>query len=211
MNQNFTLKVTAVVTCADRLLLIKHPFVGFELPAGTVEEGEEPLVAAIREVSEETAVTNITLKKELGVMDISLPEGMASLTSTCTIYSRPDETSFGWATIPRSAWVSILRQSGDWSQINYSEPDCLPNKNYDTYSITGWVRSEKLASKQKRHFYHFVSNDMSDQEWSVFSDCHTFRVGWHRLDSLPDLAPPQDKWLKFALERMEIDCAGKVG
>lgn len=210
MNSGFTLKVTALVTSRDSLLLIKHPFVGFELPAGTVEEGEEPLASAIREVKEETSVEIVKLAKELGVMDIDLPEGKASLLSTSTIFSRPDDTSFGWATIPRSAWVSILRKNDEWTQINYSEPDCLPSKNYDTYSLTGWIQSEKLAFKQKRHFYHFVSNDMNDKKWSVFSDCHTFEVGWHRLESLPALAPPQDEWLAFALERMDLVNLGKV-
>ena len=202
MDERHTKKVTAIVTCGNNLLLIKHPYAGFQLPAGTVEPDEEPLTAAIREIEEETSIIDVRLVKELGVMDIDLPEGMASLLTTATIYSRPDESSFGWATIKRSAWVNVLRKTDGWMHINYSEPDCLPEKNYDTYSLTGWVQEENLAFKQKRHFYHFVSNNMSADNWHVFTDCHRFEVGWYDINNLPGLTPPQDEWLRFALERM---------
>lgn len=203
MDERYTNKVTCIVTNGTNLLLIKHPFAGYQLPAGTVEQGEEPLAAAIREIKEETSLIDVSLVKHLGIMDVCLPEGMACLLKTSKIYSRPDITSFDWATIPRSSWVKVLRESGQWVQINYSEPDCLPNPNFETYSLTGWVEREKLAKLQKRHFYHFVSKHVGTNPWSVFSDYHMFEVGWHRLDNLPQLMPPQDQWLAFALERMK--------
>ncbi|MBP7732525.1 MAG: NUDIX hydrolase [Caldisericia bacterium] len=203
MDERYTNKVTCIVTNGTNLLLIKHPFAGYQLPAGTVEADEEPLAAAIRETKEETSLKDVSLIKCLGVMEVGLPGGMACLLETSTIYSRPDKTSFDWATIPRSSWVKVLRQSGGWTQINYSEPDCLPNPNFETYSLTGWVEREKLAKCQKRHFYHFGSKHVGTNPWCVFSDYHMFEVGWHRLDSLPQLMPPQDQWLAFALERME--------
>lgn len=202
MDKKHISKVTCVVTNGMSLLLIKHPFIGYQLPAGTVEHDEEPLVAAVREIKEETSLEGVSLIKHLGVMDVRLPDGMVCMLETSTIYSRPDKTSFDWAKIPRSSWVKQLRQSGEWVQINYSEPDCLPNQNFETYSLTGWVEREKLAKWQKRHFYHFGSKHMDTNTWQVFSDCHTFEVGWFRMNQLPELMPPQDEWLKFALERM---------
>lgn len=202
MNEKYTSKVACIVTNGKRLLLIKHPFAGYQLPAGTVEPGEEPLAAAFREVKEETSLEPVNLIKHLGTMDVCLPDGMACLLETSTIYSRPDKSSFGWATIPRSSWVKTLREMDGWVQVNYSEPDCLPNPSFDTYSLTGWIEKEKLAKLQKRHFYHFGSNDMEMKKWNVFTDCHTFEVGWYSLENLPELTPPQGEWLVFALERM---------
>lgn len=202
MDHNHTAKVACLVTNGNMLLLIKHPFAGYQLPAGTIEPGEEPLAAAFREVKEETGLASINLTRYLGALDTILPDGMMCLLETSILYSRPDKSSFDWARIPRSSWVRELRHFEGWTQISYDEPDCLPNPNYQTYSLTGWVDNEKLAKNQKRHFYHFVSNVMAQQTWNVFSDCHTFEVGWHNLDSLPGLTPPQDEWLKFALERM---------
>jgi 8-oxo-dGTP pyrophosphatase MutT (NUDIX family) len=202
MDEKCTTKVACIITNSNNLLLIKHPFAGFQLPAGTVEPGEEPLNAAFREVKEETELKDIIYKETIGFLDVVLPEGMMCLLETSTLYSRPDNRSFDWARIPRSSWVKALRQFGDWTQIRYDEPDCLPNPNFETYSLTGWVESEKLAKKQRRHFFHFVSNVVEQKKWHVFSDCHTFEVGWYALDKLPKLTPPQDEWLAFALERI---------
>lgn len=203
MLETHTTKVTCFVTKGDKLLLLRHPFAGYQLPAGTVEPGEEPLAAAFREVNEETGLAAVNFDKHLGTINIDLPDGMACLLETSILYSRPDNRSFDWARIPRSSWVKVLRQFEDWTQIRYDEPDCLPNPNFDTYSLTGWVESEKLAKKQKRHFYHFVSNSMEQESWNVFSDCHTFEVGWHLMGMLPKLTPPQDEWIAFGLERID--------
>jgi ADP-ribose pyrophosphatase YjhB (NUDIX family) len=51
-------KVTAFVTRTlngrRELLLFQHPYAGIQIPAGTVEPGEAPEAAAIRETQEET-------------------------------------------------------------------------------------------------------------------------------------------------------------
>lgn len=53
-------KVTAVITRRrhemDELLLIRHPYAGLQLPAGTVEPGEEAAAAVVREAREETGL-----------------------------------------------------------------------------------------------------------------------------------------------------------
>ncbi|WP_168197316.1 NUDIX hydrolase [Kribbella sp. ALI-6-A] len=50
-------KVTAFITCDDHLLVFRKPFhpgTGTQLPAGTVEPGEPPEIAVLREAEEET-------------------------------------------------------------------------------------------------------------------------------------------------------------
>lgn len=69
-------KVVAYITHGDRLLVFRHtqfPEAGIQVPAGTVEEGEDPDVAVLREATEETGLTDLDLVSLLGeqVRDMS--------------------------------------------------------------------------------------------------------------------------------------------
>jgi 8-oxo-dGTP diphosphatase len=62
-------KAFAYVTHRDRLLVFSHPRVphaGIQVPAGTIEQGETPAVAALREAREETGLDDLRLVRYLG-------------------------------------------------------------------------------------------------------------------------------------------------
>ena len=62
-------KVFAYITRGDHLLVFRHPDAleaGIQVPAGTVEEGEDPATAVVREAIEETGLTSLTLRSFLG-------------------------------------------------------------------------------------------------------------------------------------------------
>ena len=58
----------AYITHGNRLLLFthpKHPEAGIQVPAGSVEEGEKPEDAAMREAEEETNLKNLKFERFL--------------------------------------------------------------------------------------------------------------------------------------------------
>jgi 8-oxo-dGTP pyrophosphatase MutT (NUDIX family) len=73
-------KVFAYITSRDRLLVFRHPLepsAGIQVPAGTVEPGEEPDSAVLREAWEETGLAGLRLAEFLGEREYvhySLPE-----------------------------------------------------------------------------------------------------------------------------------------
>ena len=69
-------KVVAYVTSGDRLLVFRHvhePEAGIQVPAGTVEPGESPDDAVIREAHEETGLAGLTIRRYLGSRDYDDP------------------------------------------------------------------------------------------------------------------------------------------
>jgi 8-oxo-dGTP pyrophosphatase MutT (NUDIX family) len=64
-----TQKVVAYITNGRRLLVFEHtefPEAGIQVPAGTVDPGEDPQTAVLREAYEETGLLHLELVRALG-------------------------------------------------------------------------------------------------------------------------------------------------
>jgi len=67
-----TNKVFAYITHGDQILVFRHvdfPEAGIQIPGGTIEEGEEPEEAVLREAYEETGLVELHLACHLGSDD----------------------------------------------------------------------------------------------------------------------------------------------
>ncbi|MCA9935399.1 MAG: NUDIX domain-containing protein [Ardenticatenaceae bacterium] len=197
-------KVTAFITRQQRghteLLLLRHPFAGNQIPAGTVEPGEALETAVLREATEETGLTQLSPPIRLGQHEETLPPKQRVILTTAPVYARPDTSSFHWATLRRGITVAAQRQADGFTQVEYIEHDQLPDPHFITYRILGWVPDETVTAVRRRTFFHLTCTHPTPASWQTTSDNHTFTLFWAALDDLPPIIPPQNKWLQFLSE-----------
>lgn len=195
-------KVAAFITRETKagleLLLFKHPYAYNQLPAGTVEAGETPETAVLREAFEETGLGPLSIREYLGCEEGQLPNGNWVILTSTRVFARPNITSFDWAYLRRGIQVKILRTIGGFSQVTYEEVDDLQDPQYISMQITGWVPDHTLTSTSKRHFFLLDLNGNTAESWTVFTDNHTFTLFWVPLADAPRIISPyQRAWLEF--------------
>ena len=198
-------KVACFVTYSldDRkhVLLLKHPYAGNQIPAGTVEEGESFVDAAIRETREETGLDRLDVVAELLSERENLPPNTAVIQQASTVYSRPDTGSFDWVTIRRGIRVDTRRTEKGFVQIDYVEKESL-GSDMITFQITGWIPQDALTTNVERKHFHLSCAASDELEWEVFSDNHKFVLVWHPLTEDPHLQEPFREWFDSLKERL---------
>jgi 8-oxo-dGTP pyrophosphatase MutT (NUDIX family) len=190
--------VTRTVNGHRELLLFQHPYAGVQIPAGTVESGEAPEAAAIRETYEETGLRDVAIDQYLGVREVVLPETQRMILQSTRVYARPDRRSFNWIQLGRGITVTLERQSSDFSQISYQEWDRQAEPAYVSYQITGWVPSAVLTQVHRRHFFTLTTTEATPERWQHTAEqVLRFTLFWAPLDALPAIRSSQADWLNM--------------
>jgi 8-oxo-dGTP pyrophosphatase MutT (NUDIX family) len=197
-------KVTAFIiragTAGPELLLFQHPTAGIQLPAGTMEEGETPAEAALREAWEETGLANLQVHAYIGLQEQTLPADRLAVCRTTKVYARPDRTSFDWAELRRGLQVGVERRECEFVHVTYKEWDRFPDPTYISYQITGWAPMDAFSALVRRHFFHLTVGGVApDTPPAVFTDHHFYQPFWASFNALPTIVEPQQSWLKFVI------------
>ena len=133
-------KVTVFITQerngVKALLVFKHPTAGIQIPAGTVEVGEDIETAAQREAHEETGLQNVKIEKYLGCFENELAEQERILTETTKVYIKPDLNAIPYKDkLTRGLTVAYHSTDKDFTHVSYFEYDKFPDPSYIAYNI----------------------------------------------------------------------------
>ena len=203
-------KVTAFIVRErdgiKELLVFKHPNAGVQIPAGTVEKGEDIETAVKRETYEETGLQFVEIENYLGYFENELENNQRIVAETTQVYIDPKLTAIPYKRkLPKGLTLDYLSVGEDFTHISYIEyeydkfhkPTCIDS------NITGWVPNENLSAQKKRHFFLMSTQEKTADAWELKSDQgHIFKPYWTPLSPEPDIIPPQDKWLDFVYAKI---------
>ena len=197
------LKVTGFVTrrkdAAVELLVFQHPTAGIQLPAGSIEPGEAPLAAAIREVWEETGLRGIELIQPLGVMTLELPPGRRVLRGDVRLVASPREAVTDMCPrLPRGYSVLVIESIGSQSLVRHETYDLATVPPRVLSSIEGWTDSGHLSSRIERHLFLFDYPRSGPPRWYQEADGNRLELFWTPLARNVGLIEGQDIWLAQA-------------
>ena len=203
-------KVTAFIirerNGVKELLVFKHPTAGVQIPAGTVEKGEDIETAVIRETYEETGLQFVEIENYLGCFENELENNQRIVTGTTQVYIESNLTAIPYKRkLPKGLTVDYLSTQKDFTHISYIEYE------YDKFhkpiridtNITGWIPNENLSAQKRRHFFYLSTQEETQEAWELKSDGgHIFKPYWTPLSPKPNIIPPQDQWLDFVYENI---------
>ena len=189
----------------DSLLVFQHPNAGIQIPAGSVEVGEDIETAAIREAQEETGLMKLKSEKYLGCFENELNEQERLISATTNVYIKPDLNAITYKDkLTRGLTVVYHSTFKDFTHVTYFEYDQFPNPSYIAYNISGWVPNGCISNQKKRHFYLLTTTDETEDRWELKSDMdHIFQPFWIPLSPKPEIVSPQNKWLDFVYEEIQ--------
>ena len=203
-------KVTAFIVRERRgvkeLLVFKHPTAGIQIPAGTVEVGEDIETAVKRETYEETGLQSVEIENYLGCFENELENNQRIIAETTQVYIEPNLTAISYKRkLPKGLTVDYLSTQEDFTHVSYIEYEY--NQFYEPIcidaNITGWVPNENISARKKRHFFQLTTQEKTADAWELKSDQgHIFKPYWTPLSPKPNIISPQDKWLDFVYERI---------
>ena len=201
-------KVTAFIVRERRgvkeLLVFKHPTAGVQIPAGTVEEGEDIETAVKREAYEETGLQFVEIENYLGCFENELANNQRIIAETTQVYIEPNLNAMPYQEkLTKGMTVDYHSTQEDFTLMSYIEYDKHPNPTCIRYNITGWVPNENISGQKKRHFFHLTTQEETEDAWELESDGgHIFQPYWTPLSPRPEIVPPQNKWLDFVYEKI---------
>lgn len=208
-------KVTAFVTretpYGGELLVFRHPNAGVQLPAGTIEPGESPEDAVLREVKEETDLSSVEIVRCLAMITIAEEEIPLQEDEYLPLYTvprmrYPGETNVPhWRVVCRSERVRVIERQGEYAKVNRYQYKLLDNGEFAVIRcVAGWVETDALTKHMERYLFQLRLTAPAPEVWEKRADLrHIFQLYWVPLNGDPGLVKGQRKWLVSARDQLQ--------
>lgn len=184
-------KVTAFVTrdtaAGRQVLVFRHPLgspdsspfdppgphtVGIQLPAGTVERGESPESAVLREVREETGLGRVEVVRKLG--------SISGVDTSQVVLVAP--VVIGVVPLTRGVAVDKADQRAREVLVDFG-------------GERRWVPHALVTTDVVRHFFHLRTTGATQERWTQSADGWDFECYWTPVGADAGLVRGQDRWL----------------
>lgn len=201
-------KVTAFVTretgTERELLVFQHPTAGIQLPAGTAEAGESVEQAVLREVAEETGLTDVEIVDHFSTIDPALAEDERVLLQEAVLQTSPgDEATLVKAVMLRRGMVvRVLASEGKYVRVTYPEYAQRGDELITVSARTGWLPVKVLTGEVQRHLFHLTTTAPTEHHWTKDADGHQFSLFWVPLSQDPGLTPACDRWYREVRDQL---------
>lgn len=200
-------KVAAFVLRPSRqgveILTLEHPRGGLQVPGGTVNAGEAPETAVLRELHEETGLTEVRIIRKLGEERVDLPARRGVLLQKGCLHVSPSESAplVDHDPAPNSGFgVEILDRQGDWLHVQYREVDHCVQPPQLVWEVQGWIHSNHVDTAIRQEFYWLQTRSSTPDSWvwQTLDDLgYTFHLRWQPIQPLPNFIPTILGWMKW--------------
>ncbi|MDZ4768757.1 MAG: NUDIX domain-containing protein [Chloroflexota bacterium] len=204
-------KVTAFITrdrnAGRELLVFFRPDDGMtQLPAGTIEEGEAPEAAVLREAAEETGLTALRIVRELSAgWQMPFGRGTRLLTAAHPLCVERGRITASLPRLMRGLTVHVIGEPIDgWTRVSYRDYgfDHTSGAVITRWEKRGWLPLSHLTDRVWRHFYHLLPIAPVGTKWTHHDpadDGRALDLHWLPMALLASQASPlhpmQRRWV----------------
>lgn len=175
--------ITRMGSDGPELCVFEHPFGGIQIPAGSLEVGEDPLEGARREAFEETGLDGLRVVAELCTAPAARAAGDAVVARAVRI---------GSSMVPRGNYAEVLEVGPDRCLVRVS-------------GLEGWVERSDLSFDGRRHLVHLTTAEPAPAQWWVATPDGggmIWRCHWMPLGRRGYLGEWHQEWLDLVLRRL---------
>ena len=197
--QKVAILVTRPGPSGPEVLVFEHVEIpaGVQVPAGTVEPGEDVRLAAIRELAEESGI----VVDEVDLLWVEEEEGLLGALVSEKVPMRAAPMHDAEIVLDR-IWplgVRVLETNGEWALVAREEYDLMVEPWRLLSSVEGWIPASALVPSQTRHVFHTRAPADAAETWDIWAeDAYTFRFRWVPIDDA-GLVSLHQAWVDRAL------------
>jgi len=192
--------VTRLGPDGQQLLVFEHDHSGVQVPAGSVEPGEDVTAAAIRELAEETGLVVDNVRLLTSFRNDSKPDERYCVEYVPLLNAPRSDAGVLIDHVYRLP-LRLHADDDGWAEVSLIEWDLDVEPPVETGSVRGFVPSSSLATWEIRHIYWCPAPPGTADTWDQLDEGdRIFTCRWAPLDDAGLLS-----WQQAWIDRVRSD------